>query len=31
MIHRDDLIPRFEWLAGSKYYDEARGELLLPP
>lgn len=29
MIHRKDLIPRFEWLAGSKYYDEALDEALV--
>jgi hypothetical protein len=29
MIHRTDLIPRFEWLAGSKYYDEAIDEALV--
>ncbi len=29
MIHRDDLVPRFAWLAGSKYYDEAVDEALV--
>jgi hypothetical protein len=29
MAHREDLIPRFEWLAGSKYYDEALDEALV--
>lgn len=29
MIHREDLIPRFEWLAGSEYYDEAMDEALV--
>jgi hypothetical protein len=29
MIHRDDLTPRFEWLAGSRYYDEAIDEALV--
>lgn len=29
MVHREDLIPRFEWLAGSKYYDDALDEALV--
>lgn len=29
MIHREDLIPHFEWLAGSKYYDDALDEALV--
>lgn len=29
MIDREDLRPHFDWLAGSKYYDEALGEAAL--
>jgi hypothetical protein len=29
MIHREDLIPHFEWLAGSRYYDDALDEALV--
>ncbi|HEX4463339.1 MAG TPA: hypothetical protein VH042_01720 [Solirubrobacterales bacterium] len=29
MVHRRDLIPRFEWLAGSIYYEDALDEALL--
>jgi hypothetical protein len=29
MIHREDLIPYFEWLVGSRYYDDALDEALV--
>lgn len=29
MIHREDLIPHFEWLVGSRYYDDALDEALV--
>ncbi len=29
MVYRHDLVPHFEWLAGSEYYDEALDEALV--
>lgn len=29
MVHRRDLIPRFEWLAGSVYYEDVLDEALI--
>lgn len=29
MLDRDELTPHFEWLSGSKYYDQALGEAAL--
>lgn len=29
MVHRRDLIPRFEWLAGSIHYEDALDEALI--
>ena len=29
MLDRDELTPQFEWLRGSKYYDQALGEAAL--
>jgi hypothetical protein len=29
MVYRRDLIPHFEWLAGSKYFDEVLDEAVV--